>query len=120
MKMIEIEKIENEIERLISINQEFKKEWTWKFFAFKFVLLGRLEVLEGLRNYINSIKKELNETSKIEGWLGRSVSDGNLRVYGNKECYGTGIKIPETVFEDSWKICTTDEPIKVELTIKKV
>lgn len=45
-----------EIERLEKINQEYKKTWKWKFKWFYHTIVGRLEVLEGLKNYINTLK----------------------------------------------------------------
>lgn len=45
-----------EIDRLEKINQEYKKTWKWKFQWFYRTIKGRLEVLEGLKNYINSLE----------------------------------------------------------------
>ena len=45
-----------EIERLEKTNQEYKKTWKWKFKWFYRTIIGRLEVLEGLKNYINSLE----------------------------------------------------------------
>ena len=56
--MNKLEKIESEIERLIRINQEYKKEWKWKFKWFSKVILGRLEVLEGLLSFIKHLENE--------------------------------------------------------------
>ena len=45
-----------EIERLEKINQEYKKTWKWKFKWFYRTIIGRLEVLEGLKNFINTLE----------------------------------------------------------------
>ena len=51
-----------EIERLEKINQEYKKAWKWKFKWFYRTIIGRLEVLEGLKEFISTIEvKEVNE-----------------------------------------------------------
>lgn len=45
-----------EIERLENINQEYKKTWKWKFKWFYRTIIGRLEVLEGLKKFINTLE----------------------------------------------------------------
>lgn len=57
-----------EIERLEKTNQEYKKTWKWKFKWFYRTVIGRLEVLEGLKNYINSL-----EVKEVD--LEKSLSD---------------------------------------------
>lgn len=52
--------IKAEIERLERINQEYKKTWKWKFNWFYRTIIGRLEVLEGLKSFLKTLKvKEL-------------------------------------------------------------
>lgn len=62
----------------------------------------------------------MEQEVKIKGWVGRKTIDGTLRLWESKECNGTGIWLPPWAVNDSWKICTTDEPIEVELTIKRI
>lgn len=45
-----------EIERFENINQEYKKTWKWKFKWFYRTIIGRLEVLEGLKKFINTLE----------------------------------------------------------------
>ena len=45
-----------EIERLEKINQEYKKTWKWKFKWFYRRIIGRLEVLAGLKNFLNTLE----------------------------------------------------------------
>ena len=56
--MTQVEQIKAEIERLIKVNKEYKKDWKYKLSYFNRVLLGRLEALEGLLNFIESLEKE--------------------------------------------------------------
>jgi hypothetical protein len=46
----------SEIERLEKINQGYKKTWKWKFKWFYRRIIGRLEVLEGLKNFLNTLE----------------------------------------------------------------
>jgi hypothetical protein len=46
----------SEIERLEKINQEYKKTWKWRFKWFYRRIIGRLEVLEGLKNFLNTLE----------------------------------------------------------------
>ena len=56
-----------EIERLIEVNKVFKKTWKWKLSWFRYTLIGRIETLEGIKNYINSIKtKNVADDSDIK------------------------------------------------------
>ena len=56
-----------EIERLIEANKDFKKTWKWKLSWFRYTLIGRIETLEGIKNYINSIKtKNVADDSDIK------------------------------------------------------
>ena len=50
--------VKAEIERLEKINQEYKKTWKWKFKWFYRRILGRLEVLAGLKNFIDTLEVE--------------------------------------------------------------
>ena len=53
-----------EIERLIETNKVFKKTWKWKFKWFYRTIVGRLEVLEGLKIFLNTLEvKEVGEPS---------------------------------------------------------
>lgn len=45
-----------EIERLIEINKGFKKTWKWKLKWFYRAIVGRLEVLEGLKIFLNTLE----------------------------------------------------------------
>lgn len=45
-----------EIERLEKVNQEYKETWKWKFKWFYRTVIGRLEALEGLKNFINTLE----------------------------------------------------------------
>lgn len=56
---------------------------------------------------------------KMTGWVARKPDDGTLRLHGNRDCSDCGIWVPPWAFNDSWKICTTDEPVEVEITIKR-
>lgn len=50
--------VKAEIERLEKINQEYKKTWKWKFKWFYHRIIGRLEVLAGLKNFIDTLEVE--------------------------------------------------------------
>lgn len=45
-----------EIERLIETNKAFKKTWKWKFKWFYRTIVGRLEVLEGLKIFLSTLE----------------------------------------------------------------
>lgn len=46
----------SEIERLEKINQGYKKTWKWKFNWFYRTIIGRLEVLEGLKAFLKTLE----------------------------------------------------------------
>ena len=50
-----------EIERLIETNKLLKKTWKWKFKWFYRTIIGRLETLEGLKAFLDTLEvKEVN------------------------------------------------------------
>lgn len=55
------DKILAEIDRLIALNEEYKWTWRWKISWFRKTLIGRLETLEGLRNFIKDIPDNVSE-----------------------------------------------------------
>lgn len=55
------DKILAEIDRLIALNEEYKWTWRWKISWFRKTLIGRLETLEGLRNFIKEIPDNVSE-----------------------------------------------------------
>lgn len=57
---------------------------------------------------------------RLKGWVKRKTADGTLRLYESKSCEDRGIWVPPWVLKDSWKICTTDDPIEVEITLKQL
>lgn len=63
--------------------------------------------------------KEKSKIQTIKGWVVRD-KDNSLRIYGNDSAYGQGIyanSLEKTEFGD---LCTTDEPIEIELAISRV
>ena len=58
MELIDKSKVVAEIERLIETNKAFKKTWKWKFKWFYRTIVGRLEVLEGLKIFLNTLDVE--------------------------------------------------------------
>ena len=65
MKYIETEKLIAEIERLQHLNERYKRSWLWKFKWFSRTVIGRLEVLEGIKNFIE--KENAKNMEEIEG-----------------------------------------------------
>jgi hypothetical protein len=62
--------VKAEIERLEKINQEYKKTWKWKFKWFYRRIIGRLEVLEGLKNFLNVLEvKDHYEQNSIRAGI---------------------------------------------------
>ena len=61
-----------EIDRLIEINKAFKKTWKWKFKWFYKTIIGRIEVLEGLKAFINTL--EVKEVD-LEKHLKEDIED---------------------------------------------
>ena len=57
-KYIDAEKLITEIERLQHLNECYKRNWQWKFKWFSRTVIGRMEVLEGIKNFINSLQQE--------------------------------------------------------------
>ena len=56
-----------EIERLIETNKGFKKTWKWKFKWFYRTIVGRLEVLEGLKIFLSTLEvKEVDLEKEIK------------------------------------------------------
>lgn len=78
--------VKAEIERLEKINQEYKKTWKWKFKWFYRRILGRLEVLEGLKNFLNTLEVEDPYAQRIQY---DSIRAG---IYAYAETYSFNIK----------------------------
>ena len=57
---------------------------------------------------------------RLKGWVKRKTADGTLRLYESKSCEDRGIWVPPWALKDSWKVCTTDDPIEVEITLKQL
>lgn len=55
-RLIDKDALMAEIERLEKVNLEYKKTWKWKFKWFYCTIIGRLEILEGLKSYIDTLK----------------------------------------------------------------
>jgi len=83
---------------------------------------GLLTTTDYLTFYDGYIKcaEEYESLPKIRGWVAKGVPDGNLRLYGNDMCYGNWITIPEEVSNDLKKVGSFDEPVEVELLIRKI
>lgn len=61
MELIDKSKVVAEIERLIETNKLLKKTWKWKFKWFYRTIIGRLETLEGLKAFLNTLEvREVN------------------------------------------------------------
>lgn len=55
IKYIDTEKLIAEIERLQQLNESYKRKWRWKFKWFYRTIIGRLEMLEGIKNFIKKM-----------------------------------------------------------------
>ncbi len=66
MEYIEKEKLIDEIERLQHLNECYKRNWRWKFNWFSRTIIGRLEVLEGIKNFIAKMDAK-NVELEVEG-----------------------------------------------------
>ena len=64
MELIDKSAVVAEIERLIETNKLLKKTWKWKFKWFYRTIIGRLETLEGLKAFIDTL--EVKEVDTIE------------------------------------------------------
>ena len=87
--MTDKEKILKEIERLIEINKGFQRQWKYKLSFFKWNLIGRLEALEGLRNYINGLPDFTDddlETAALKNARLKEKPDYDERYYNTKAC----------------------------------
>ena len=63
-----------EIERLIETNKVFKKTWKWKFKWFYRTIVGRLEVLEGLKIFLNTLEvKEVDLEKEIKKYIENNI-----------------------------------------------
>ena len=60
-KYIDADKLITEIERLQHLNECYKRNWRWKFKWFSRTVIGRMEVLEGIKNLITSLQQEQPE-----------------------------------------------------------
>ena len=60
-KYIDADKLITEIERLQHLNECYKRNWRWKFKWFSRTVIGRMEVLEGIKNLITSLQQEQQE-----------------------------------------------------------
>ena len=56
MELINKAAVVAELERLIETNKAFKKTWKWKFKWFYRTIIGRLETLEGLKAFIDTLE----------------------------------------------------------------
>lgn len=65
-KYIDAEKLKAEIERLRHLNECYKRNWRWKFKWFSRTIVGRLEVLEGIKNFIEKMDAK-NVELEVEG-----------------------------------------------------
>ena len=63
---------------------------------------------------------DISGNVKLKGWVKRKTADGTLRLYESKSCEDRGIWVPPWALKDSWKVCTTDDPIEVEITLKQL
>ena len=54
-KYIDADKLIAEIERLQHLNESYKRNWRWKFKWFSRTIVGRLEMLEGIKNFIEKM-----------------------------------------------------------------
>ena len=87
------DKILAEIDRLIALNEEYKWTWRWKISWFRKTLIGRLETLEGLRNFIkeipDSVYRDFTKNVFIEGakWQKEQILKGavNAGIYEASE-----------------------------------
>lgn len=78
--------IKAEIERLEKSNQEYKKTWKWKFKWFYRRIIGRLEVLAGLKNFLDTLEVEDPYEQRIQY---DSIRAG---IYAYTETYSFNIK----------------------------
>ena len=58
--------LKEEIERLIETNKLFKKTWKWKFKWFYRTIIGRLETLEGLKAFLDTLEAKEAETWHLQ------------------------------------------------------
>ena len=86
--------IKAEIERLIETNKLFKKTWKWKFKWFYRTIIGRLETLEGLKTFIDTLEVKEMDVEKESELIANSIMisvQANLyhtNVYDyEKRCY---------------------------------
>ena len=63
-KYIDADKLITEIERLQHLNECYKRNWRWKFKWFSRTVIGRMEVLEGIKNLIASLQQEQNSVAE--------------------------------------------------------
>ena len=89
---IEKDALVEEIKRLEKISQEYKKTWKWRFKWFYRTIIGRLEVLEGLKNYIDTLeakevdlKKEIQSMKVYQIWNDWSSWNGCDGCWGDEE-----------------------------------
>lgn len=74
-----------EIERLEKINQGYKKTWKWKFKWFYRTIIGRLEVLKGLKNFLDTLEvidpyEHLIQYSSIEDGIKAHAEDYSFNI----------------------------------------
>lgn len=70
-----------EIERLIETNKAFKKTWKWKFKWFYRTIVGRLEVLEGLKIFLNTLEvKEVDIASMADEYYDALIKEAEMDV----------------------------------------
>ena len=94
MELIDKSKVVAEIERLIETNKAFKKTWKWKFKWFYRTIIGRLEVLEGLKAFLDTLEVKEVDVEKESELIANSIMisvQANLyhtNVYDyEKRCY---------------------------------
>ena len=75
IKYIDADKLITEIERLQHLNECYKRNWRWKFKWFSRTVIGRMEVLEGIKNLITSLQQEQPEVDIEKEYTEFVVSD---------------------------------------------
>ena len=81
MELIDKSKVVAEIERLIETNKAFKKTWKWKFKWFYRTIVGRLEVLEGLKIFLSTLEvKEVDLEKEIKEQIDTYYENCNKKL----------------------------------------
>ena len=113
MELIDKNVLVAEIERLQHLNECYKRNWQWKFKWFSRTVIGRLEVLEGIKNFIEKKHPDATFSNKLKTarkifynrFYNRKVSFNAKDIKKYLDYQLSESKIQKEILDIYYKIC---------------